>query len=188
MQRIDELSRQVDSLSKNQVKPAAPATAPAAGPAVAKELPAEPKFDKFMKGFYGTLDVSFDDTTKGMKDMIAYHIQNGGTGPGLDYTNPKGPPTGLVNYMPALSTNKSQIGYRGQHEIGTSDVNFIYQVETALSITASPGLKTGPYQQSNVVNGAIGLGDTFVGLQVGGLGSASALARSTRRTSGPPTG
>ena len=167
MQRIDELTKQVDSLSKNQAKPAATAAAPAATPAVAKEAPAEPKFDKFMKGFYGTLDVSFDDTTKGGSDRIAYHIQNGGTGPGLDYTNPKAGgagPVGRVGYMPALSTNKSQIGYRGSHEIGTSDVDFVYQVETALAITASPGLKTSQYQQSNVVNGAIGLGDTFVGL------------------------
>lgn len=36
-------------------------------------------------------------------------------------------------------------------------------METALAITASPGLKTSQYQQSNVVNGAVGLGDTFVG-------------------------
>ncbi len=167
MQRIDDLTNQVATLKKAQAAPApAPAAAaPASAPvAVAKES-SEPKFDQFMKGFYGTLDVSFDDTSKGMDGKVAYHIQNGGTGPGLDYTNPKAGgagPVGRVGYMPALSTNKSQIGYRGEHKL-SDDVKFVYQVETALAITASPGLKTSQYQQSNVVNGAIGLGDTFVG-------------------------
>src|ERR1039458_4178108 len=39
---------------------------------------------------------------------------------------------------------------------------------------ASPGLKTSSTQQSNVVNGAIGLGDTFVGLQNKGWGKLKA--------------
>ncbi len=174
MQRVDELTKEVSTLKKQNGQAAAtqaaaaPAPAATAPPATATPaLAAEPAFDKFMKGFYGTLDVSFDDTTKGMNGMVAYHIENGGTGPGLDYGNPKNGgagPVGRVGYMPALSTNKSQIGYRGQHEIGTSGVNLVYQVETALAITASPGLKTSQYQQSNVVNGAVGLGDTFVGL------------------------
>lgn len=168
MQRVEELTKEVQTLKKQPAPAPAPAQTTAAAPAPKPAAPVEPKFDAFMKGFYGTLDVSFDDTTKGMKDMVAYHIQNGGTGPGLDYTNPKNGgagPVGAVNMMPALSTNKSQIGYRGSHQIGESDVSLIYQVETALAITASPGLKTSQYQQSNVVNGAIGLGDTFIGLR-----------------------
>ncbi len=170
MQQVEELKKQVNEMKKGQAQPASPAAtaqaaAPAQGPAPPPALPSEPKFDKFMKGFYGTLDVSFDDTTKGLNGMVAYHIQNGGTGPGLDYTNPKNGgagPVGRVGYMPALSTNKSQIGYRGDYTL-SPEVKFVYQVETALAITASPGLKTSQYQQSNVVNGAIGLGDTFVG-------------------------
>jgi predicted porin len=179
MQRIDELSKQVDSLSKQQAAaqaaPAAPPAAmpmpgaPAAAPKVAKEAPPEPKFDKFLKGFYGTLDVSFDDTTKGINGLTAYgYSLVDPANPASGYVNngPKGTQqVGRLGYMPALSTNKSQIGYRNAHKIGDSDVDFVIQVETALAITASPGLKTSQYQQSNVVNGAIGLGDTFVGLQ-----------------------
>jgi predicted porin len=181
MQRIDELTKQVDSLSKQQAaaQPGAPAGMPmpmpmpgaaAPAPKVAKEAPpAEPKFDKFLKGFYGTLDVSFDDTTKGINGLTAYSYSLvDPTNPASGYVNngPKGAQqVGRLGYMPALSTNKSQIGYRTSHKIGDSDVDFIIQVETALAITASPGLKTSQYQQSNVVNGAIGLGDTFVGLQ-----------------------
>jgi predicted porin len=171
--RIEELTKQVESLTK---KPEKPAVAAAAGPAApaAPAASTEPKFDKWAGAFYGTLDVSFDDTTKGEGGMLAYHF---------DLINPANPnsgyvqrgcpaacappkdsgPVGRVGYMPALSTNKSQIGYRGQHKIGTSDVNLIYQVETALAFTASPGLRTSQYQQSNIINGGVGLGDSFVG-------------------------
>jgi predicted porin len=136
---------------------------------VAKEASHEPLFEKFLKGFYGTLDVSFDDTTKGINGLTAYGYSL------ADPTNPnsgyvQGPAKGTqqvgrLGYLPALSSNKSQIGYRNTHQIGSSDVDFIVQVETSLSITASPGLRTSNTQQSNVVQGAIGLGDTFVGLQ-----------------------
>jgi predicted porin len=168
MQRVEELTKEVQTLKKQPAQASAPAPAQTAeAPAAAKPAaPAEPKFDAFMKGFYGTLDVSFDVTTKGMDGMVAYHLLPDGSG--VDPSNPKNGgagPVGRVGYMPALSTNKSQIGYRGEHKIGSSDVSLIYQVETALAITASPGLKTSQYQQSNVVNGAIGLGDTFIGIK-----------------------
>jgi predicted porin len=169
-QRIEELSRQVESLTQKAAAPQAAAT-PAPPPAkVAKEAPpAEPKFEKFLKGFYGTLDVSFDDTTKGINGLTAYSYSL------VDPTNPnsgyvQGPAKGTqqigrLGYMPALSTNKSQIGYRNTHKIGETDMEFILQVETALSLTAAPGLRTSNTQQSNVVTGAIGLGDTFLGIQ-----------------------
>jgi predicted porin len=166
MQKVEELTKEVATLKKQPAPAPAPAQAAGAGPAAPAAPPAEPKLEKFLKGFYGALDVSFDDTTKGMGGFVAYHLLPDGSG--LDYTNPKAGgagPVGRVGYMPALSTNKSQIGYRGSHAIGKSDVSFIYQVETALALTASPGLRTSQYQQSNVVNGALGLGDTFVGLQ-----------------------
>jgi predicted porin len=170
MQRMEELTKQVEALSRQAAKPEQ-ATAKAAtggpGPTPAA-VSTEPKVDKFLSGFYGTLDVSFDDTTKGMDGFVAYHYglaDPNNINSGYVIGTPKdGGPVGRVGYMPALSTNKSQIGYRGEHKIGTSDVKFIYQVETALAITASPGLKTSQYQQSNVVNGGIGLGDTFIGL------------------------
>ena len=163
MQKVEELTKEVATLKKQPA--AAPAQAAGAGPAAAPAAPAEPKLDKFLKGFYGTLDMSFDDTTKGMGGFIAYHPLPNGSG--LDYTNPKAGgagPVGRVGYMPALSTNKSQIGNRGAHSIGKTGTDFVYQVETGLALSASPGLRTSQYQQSNVVNGAIGLGDTFVGL------------------------
>jgi predicted porin len=112
--------------------------------------------------------------TKGINGLTAYPYSL------VDPNNPnsgyvQGPPKGTqqvgrLGYLPELSTNKSQIGYRTSHQIASSDVDFMVQVETSLSLTASPGLRTSNTQQSNVVQGAIGLGDTFVGLQRDGWG------------------
>jgi predicted porin len=129
----------------------------------------EPLFERFLKGFYGTLDVSFDDVTKGINGLTAYSYGlNDPTNPNSGYVqgDKKGvQQVGRLGYLPALSTNKSQIGYRNTHRIGETDTDFILQVETSLAVTSSPGLRTQYTQQSNVVTGAIGLGDTFVGLQ-----------------------
>jgi predicted porin len=184
-QRIDELNQQVDELARKQQQQAAAAAAAAqpAGPPAEPKFEAyvkdqkdkggEPKLAAFLKGFYGTLDVSLDDTTKGIAGLQAYHWSLS------DPNNPnsapvqgglKGGPVGRVGYMPALSTNKSQVGYRFSHKIADTSTDFIVQIETALAITAAPGLRTSYVQQSNVVNGAIGLGDTFVGLQDKGWG------------------
>jgi predicted porin len=184
-QRIDELNKQVDDLAKKQQQQQAaaqPAPAPGAGAPEPKfdafmkdyKKDSEPKLATFLKGFYGTLDVSFDDVTKGIAGMQAYHWSLS------DPANPnsapvqgglKGGPVGRLGYLPALSTNKSQIGYRYSHKIADTSTNFIVQVETALAITAAPGLRTSYTQQSNNVSGAIGLGDTFIGLQDKGWGT-----------------
>src|SRR3979411_104072 len=78
-QQMQELQKQIEALSKKQAAPpaAAPSGPPAgAGPSTAKApkeaAPAEPKFESFLKGFYGTLDVSIDDTTKGLSSLTAY--------------------------------------------------------------------------------------------------------------------
>src|ERR1700722_9250911 len=168
-QQMQQLQNQIDALSKKQAAP--PAAAPE-GPSVAKakEAPAEPLFEKFVKGFYGTLDVSLEDATKGMDGFVAYPYSL------VDPTNPnsgyvrgsaKGggaPPVGNVGWQPELSTNKSVIGYRGSHKIPGSTVDFIYQLEVQPQITNSPGLSGGYTAQSNVTKGSLGYGDSFVGI------------------------
>ena len=170
-ERIDALSKDLDNMQKEQAKAAAAAQKPAAAPtdkAVAKEAPADTKFDKFMKGFYGTLDVSLDDTTKGINQGSAFH---------WSYANPlnpssalvqggnKGVAVGRVGYLFAMSSNGSNIGYRGSHKIAQSDVDFIYQVSTAINVAAAPGLNNTWTKSSNTVTGAIGLGDTYIGFK-----------------------
>jgi hypothetical protein len=176
-QQMQQLQNQIDALSKKQAAapPVAPppAVAAAQGPAAPAAAPAEPKFDKFIKGFFGTLDVSIDDATKGIRGLTAYSYSYAGAGPGSGYVNngPKGTQiVGSVGYLGDLSTNKSVLGYRGSHNVAGSDVDFIYQIETQPSITSSPGLNTSYTQQSNVVKGAIGYGDTYVGVQDKNLG------------------
>src|SRR5271168_5188955 len=153
-QQMTEMQKKIDALSQQQAAQAAKPAAPSAvGPTVAKEAPAEPKFEKFLKGFFGTLDVSLDDTTKGIRGLTAYSYSYAGAGPGTGYVNngPKGTQiVGSVGYIGSLSTNKSVLGYRGSHSIAGSDYNFIYQIETQPSITSSPGLNTSYTQQSDV--------------------------------------
>ena len=64
-----------------------------------------------------------------------------------------------------MSSNGSSIGYRGSHKIPDSISNFIYQVSTSINMAAAPGLQNTWTKSSNTVQGAIGLGDTFVGFQ-----------------------
>jgi predicted porin len=181
-QQIEQLTKQVEDLSRrSEAAPPPPVVQampppPPPPPAPVQALPPEePRFERFLRDFYGTLDVSFDDTTKGINGLTAYSYS---------LVNPLNPNSGFVQgpakgtqqvgilgYMPALSTNKSLIGYRHTHTIDDSDINFLIQIETALTISASPGLKTSYTQQSNVVNGAIGLGDTFLGIQRNDWGS-----------------
>src|ERR1700722_7598916 len=169
-QQMQQLQNQIDALSKKQAAPP-PAGAPAEGPSVAKkEAPAEPLFEKFAKGFYGTLDVSIDDSTKGMNGFVAYPYSY------VDPTNPnsgyvKGPakgggagPVGRVGWEADLSTNKSVIGWRGAHAINKSGVDFIYQIEVQPAITSAPGASTSYTAQSNTTKAGIGYGDSFVGL------------------------
>ncbi|MFI4890106.1 MAG: porin [Steroidobacterales bacterium] len=173
MQRMDELQKQVQALSKQQAAPPAQvAVAPAMPPKPAEEK--EPLLHEIIKGFYGTLDVSMDATSKGIDGLVAYHNdpiilangQYGGFiyGPNAPPGGPKGGPVGQLGYMGALSTNKSVLGYRGSHKIDGSNIDFIYQIETQPAISSAPGLNTSYTQQSNVVKGAIGYGDSFIGL------------------------
>ena len=130
-----------------------------------------------MKGFFGTLDVSIDYTTKGMNGFIAYPYS---LAPGV--TSPTGPfvqgpakgggagPYGRVGWLAAMSSNGSNVGYRGTHQIADSHVDFIYQVSTAIDMAAAPGLNNTWTKSSNTVTGAIGLGDTYLGFQTKELG------------------
>jgi predicted porin len=118
-------------------------------------------------GFYGVADVSLDAATKGINPNSAYTYgpatslnqtyfpKTGGPGPG---------PVGRVGWLPDLSSNKSIVGWRGDHPITDTDLAAIVQLEASYSVTAAPGLKASNNQTSNLVGGAIGSGDTFVGM------------------------
>ena len=178
-QQMQQLQKQLDALSSKQAAPAAPA-APAGPPAAAAAGAAtgkaaeptvsslEKKFDSFLKGFYGSLDVSVDYTTKGIYNPVAYPYGYANGLPGSPYVitgGQKAGPYGRVGWLGAMSSNGSSIGYRGEHRIPNTDVDFIYQVSSAIDMVAAPGLQDTWTKSSNTVLGGIGLGDTFVGFQ-----------------------
>src|SRR5579863_2341516 len=162
-QRIDALSKEVNDMQKEQTK----------STKVVNTM--DKAFTSFMKGFFGTLDISIDATTKGMNGMVAvpYSLAPGVTSPSGPFVitgGPKAGPNGRVGWMPMMSSNGSNIGYRGTHPIGTSGFDMIYQVATALNMVAAPGLQDTWTKASNTVQGAIGLGDTYLGFQKRDLG------------------
>jgi len=178
MQRMDALQKQIEALQQKQqaappvvtaapaAPPAAPAAPPAAaGPTVAK-APPEPAFEKFAKGFYGTLDSSVDYLTKGMSDLGAFHYEP--YPPAVPGVFAQGAqkigPVGRVGWQADLSTNKSVLGYRGSHTVPGGAFDFIYQIEVQPSITSAPGASTGYTAQSNITKAGIGYGNSFVGV------------------------
>lgn len=172
-QQMQELQKKVQSLSNKETnaQQSGPPSSAATGPAATPEEK-EPLLHQIIKGFYGTLDVSVDEVSKGItgpawgyscsapltdsgcvRNATPKTNQFGGTGP-----------VGQMGYQPELGTNKSVLGYHGAIQIGHSNTDFIFQIETQPAITASPGLYTSYTQQSNTVKAAIGYGDNFVGL------------------------
>jgi hypothetical protein len=171
-QQMQELQKQIQTLSKKQATaPPAEVGPPSAAAAKAPEEK-EPLLHQIIKGFYGTLDVSFDEMTKGMTGPAwGWNCTSPYTDSGCTHNpTPKigaagtTSPVGQVGYQPELGTNKSVLGYHGAIPIGNSTTDFIFQIETQPSITSSPGLYTSYTQQSNVVKASIGYGDNFVGL------------------------
>jgi predicted porin len=162
-QRIDDLGKELKSMKEEQTKTTKVVTA------------TDTRVNTFMKGFFGTMDVSIDYTTKGMGGMVAYGSSlapgvTSPTGPFVINTSPKvangtTAPFGRVSWLAAMSSNGSNIGYRGTHQIGSSHVDFIYQVSTSINMAAAPGLQDTWTKSSNTVQGAIGLGDTYIGFQ-----------------------
>jgi len=173
MQRMDALQKQVEALSRQQAATPPPAVVTAPPPATVapppvvakKEAPSEPKFEAFLKGFYGSLDASFDGSTKGMNGMTAYHYGDavGGVFP---QTGVKGTPYGPVNWQPSISTNAATLGWRGSHAIpGWDDTKFVIQIEANVGLTDSPGVTTSYTAQTAGTRGGIGSGTTYIGLQ-----------------------
>ncbi len=92
-QQMQQLQKQLDALSAKQQAAPAPAGPPvsaaagaAKGNAAEQQLsPLEKKFDNFLKGFYGSLDLSVDATTKGMNGLQAYPYSYASGAPGSPY-------------------------------------------------------------------------------------------------------
>src|SRR5438477_7470360 len=96
--------------------------------------------------FYGHLDLSIDDITKGIKDSAA---------------------VGKLGWQPDISSNLSYFGFRGDHDIG-GGYKMVFQVETQVDVAATPGPSpVNQASQGNVDNkvlAALGSRNSFLGI------------------------
>jgi predicted porin len=97
---------------------------------------------------YGNLDVSLDDTTKGISGL-------------RDSAGNR--PTGRVDYLPAMSTNLSYVGARGFERLGGT-FRFVYQLETQVDIAATSGTPNTNSNSGAVVRGGLTSRNTYIGL------------------------
>ena len=98
---------------------------------------------------YGNLDLSFDVTTKGTSQLR--------DGDGL-------PPVGNVGWLPDISTNLSYIGLRGTQATGIKNLNFVYQLETQMDISATSGVAESNSSETNTVKGGLTSRNSYIGL------------------------
>jgi hypothetical protein len=98
---------------------------------------------------YGNLDVSFDVTTKGIGNKV-------------NPTDPTDLPIGNLGWMPAISTNLSYVGLRGFQRVD-KNLNFVWQLETEISIAATSGTAESNSNQSNLVKGGLTSRNSFIG-------------------------
>jgi len=96
---------------------------------------------------YGNLDVSFDYTTKGLAGSY----------------DPGGSPVGQMGWEPAISGNLSYVGVRGRHPL-QDDLDFVWQLEAGIDVSATPGTKNTTSNNSDAVNGALFSRNSFIGL------------------------
>ena len=95
---------------------------------------------------YGNLNVSFDYTTKG----LASSYEMGGS------------PLGQMGWEPSISSNLSYLGVRGRHPL-MDDLDFVWQLEAGIDVSATPGTKNTTSNNSDAVNGALFSRNSFVG-------------------------
>jgi len=119
--QLDAVKAQLDALKAAQLAPppvASPKPRPAGNP-----VTVDPDTVTFMIGgervrVYGNLDLSFDDTTKGLAKTYALG----------------GSPVGNVGYLAGVSTNLSYIGISGTHKLGPLS-GLVYQLETQIDVS-----------------------------------------------------
>jgi predicted porin len=105
---------------------------------------------------YGNLDLSFDDTTKGLKNY--YPVSNDS-------------PVGHVGFQTGISTNLSYLGVRGQHIISPNHTSLVYQLETQIDVSATSGLPVTNSNNDTTVKGGLTSRNSFIGIADTGYGS-----------------
>ncbi|HSU64571.1 MAG TPA: porin [Burkholderiales bacterium] len=102
---------------------------------------------------YGHLDLSIDTLTKG----ISGKTSGGNTA------------TGKLGYQDDISSNLSYVGIRGGTEVAPG-LRAVFQFETQIDVSATPGGSLSSSSQDNQVKGALASRNSFLGL-AGGWGA-----------------
>ena len=100
---------------------------------------------------YGNLDVSLDTATKGTRGMLD------GNG---------NPPVGNMGWLEDITTNLAYVGVRGTQMTGIKDMNFLYQLETSINISTTPGLHVSNSQEQDTVDGTLFTRNSYIGLGI----------------------
>ena len=146
--QVEVLMKKVEALSNKESAPAE--TQSATEKTSASSSPGASIMNALKSiDFYGNLDLSVDDSTKG----IAGKIANDGTSI----------PAGRVGWMPAISTNISYLGLRGKHDLGNG-MAAIFQLETQLDISATAGTSNNNSSNDSTVKGALTSRNSYLGL------------------------
>ncbi|HXM83399.1 MAG TPA: porin [Burkholderiales bacterium] len=103
---------------------------------------------------YGHLDLSIDTITKG----IAGKTNAGGA-----------TATGKLGYQDDISSNLSYVGIRGGKDVAPG-LRAVFQFETQIDVSATPGPSLSSSSQDNQVKGALSSRNSFLGL-AGGWGA-----------------
>ena len=158
-QQLDAMKAQLDQLKAQQAAAAAQKAAAPKAPEAAAGTPVtlEPGNNvTFMIGknpvqVYGNLDLSFDDTTKGLKSS---------------YPNPGGTPfapVGNYGWMTGISSNLSYFGARGSYKLGPQS-HLLWQLETQLDVSATSGTPNTNSNNDAVVKGGLTSRNSFIGI------------------------
>jgi hypothetical protein len=151
--QLDAVKAQLDALRAQQSLPPPAAPIPSAAPAGARPVLVKSDAVTFLIGgeavtVYGNLDLSFDDTTKGLAKSYALG----------------GSPVGNVGYLADVSTNLSYVGVRGVHKLGPLS-GLVYQLETQIDVSSTSGTVNSNNNNDDVVKGGLTSRNSYIGIQ-----------------------
>jgi len=98
---------------------------------------------------YGHLDLSLDTATKGIADLTDADGNH---------------PPGKLGWQPSISSNLSYVGVRGFQTLAREAYRFVYQLETQLDVSVTPGASQSNSNTSGQVKGGLTSRNSFIGL------------------------
>ena len=146
--QMDAMQAQLDMLKAQRAVP--PPARPSAAPSNALQMAPGDNVTFLIHGepvtVYGALDLSYDNTTKGLQPVYA----NGGS------------PMGNVGWQGGISS-QSFVGIRGSRTNGPK-LGYTYQLETQIDVSSTSGIVTTNSNDSGAVKGALTSRNSFLGI------------------------